>query len=109
MIGPVFERPLEWSVLMFTLIASVPRTVRFGLVALTLTTMAPSSAAAQAAQEWVQPERSKANVDALARVQVKSYKFETAGNIDMKYGLYVPTKYNAARPTPLVIALHGLG
>lgn len=60
------------------------------------------------AQEWVQPARSKANVDALARVQVKSYTFE-AGNIEMKYGLYVPTNYNASRATPLVIALHGLG
>ena len=27
----------------------------------------------------------------------------------MEYGLYVPTNYNAARATPLVIALHGLG
>jgi predicted peptidase len=61
------------------------------------------------AQEWVQPERSKANLDALARVQVKTYKFEAAGNIDMKYGLYVPTKYSDSRPSPLVIALHGLG
>jgi poly(3-hydroxybutyrate) depolymerase len=94
---------------MFTLIASVPRIGRFALVALALLTMAPSSTAAQAAQEWVQPERSKANLDALARVQVKSYKFEAAGNIDVKYGLYVPTKYTASRATPLVIALHGLG
>jgi len=109
MIGPVFERRLEWSVLMFTLIASVPRIGRFALVALALLTMAPGSTAAQAAQEWVQPERSKANLDALARVQVKSYKFEAAGNIDVKYGLYVPTKYTASRATPLVIALHGLG
>jgi predicted peptidase len=109
MIGPVFEHPLEWSVLMLTLMASVPRTARFGLVALSLITMAPRFAAAQAAQEWVQPERSKANLDALARVQVKSYKFEAAGNTDMKYGLYVPTKYVASRATPLVIALHGLG
>ena len=94
---------------MFTLIASVPRIGRFALVALALLTMAPGSTAAQAAQEWVQPERSKANLDALARVQVKSYKFEAAGNIDVKYGLYVPTKYTASRATPLVIALHGLG
>jgi predicted peptidase len=61
------------------------------------------------AQEWVQPERSKANLDALARVQTRTYKFEAAGNIDMQYGLYVPTRYNATRATPLVIALHGLG
>src|SRR5262245_7112999 len=61
------------------------------------------------AQEWVQPERSKANLDALARVQVKTYNFEAAGKNDMQYGLYVPTKYAASRATPLVIALHGLG
>jgi predicted peptidase len=61
------------------------------------------------AQEWVQPERSKANVEALARVQVKTYKFEAASKNDMSYGLYVPTKYDASRATPLVIALHGLG
>lgn len=81
------------------------RTSYLILVALTLSLL-PLSASAQ---EWVQPERSKANLDALARVEVKSYKFESAGNVDMKYGLYVPTKYNAARATPLVIALHGLG
>ena len=61
------------------------------------------------AQEWVQPPRSQANIDALARVQVKTYKFAEAGNIDMEYRLYVPTRYDAARATPLVIALHGLG
>jgi predicted peptidase len=68
-----------------------------------------SLTAAAAAQEWVQPERSKANVEALARVQVKAYRFEAAGKNDMQYGLYVPTAYNASRATPLVIALHGLG
>ena len=61
------------------------------------------------AQEWVQPPRSQANIEALARVQVKTYKFAEAGNIDMEYRLYVPTRYDAARATPLVIALHGLG
>ena len=85
--------------------ARLTRTSSLILTTLTLSLL-PLSAGAQ---EWVQPERSKANLDALARVQVKSYKFEAAGNADMKYGLYVPTKYNAARATPLVIALHGLG
>jgi predicted peptidase len=61
------------------------------------------------AQDWVQAPRSQANVDALARVEVKTYKFAEAGNIDMEYRLYVPTRYDAARATPLVIALHGLG
>ena len=85
--------------------ARIYRTSFLILAALTLSLL-PLAARAQ---EWVQPERSKANLDALARVQVRSYKFEAAGNVDMKYGLYVPTKYNAARATPLVVALHGLG
>jgi predicted peptidase len=72
----------------------------------TIITLLPLRAGAQ---EWVQPERSKANVEALARVQVKTYKFEAASKNDMPYGLYVPMKYNASRATPLVIALHGLG
>ena len=61
------------------------------------------------AQSWQQPERSQDNLDALARVEVKAYKFAEAGDIDMEYGAYVPTSYDSASPTPLVIALHGLG
>src|SRR5687767_12780775 len=60
-------------------------------------------------QEWVQPPRSQANLDALARVKVKSYTFAEAGDIEMEYRLYVPTGYDAGRATPLVVALHGLG
>jgi predicted peptidase len=70
---------------------------------------APQPAAAQGNDGWVQPPRSQANLDALARVQVKTYKFADAGSIDMEYRLYVPTKYDRSRATPLVIALHGLG
>jgi predicted peptidase len=81
-------------------------TARLILGAFILAVLLPVSVGAQ---EWVQPERSKANLDALARVQVKTYKFEAAAKNDMQYGLYVPTKYNASRATPLVIALHGLG
>jgi hypothetical protein len=36
------------------------------------------------AQDWVQPERSQANLDALARVQQKTYTFEEAGNTDQE-------------------------
>ena len=61
------------------------------------------------AQDWVQPERSQANLDALARVQEKTYTFEEAGGIDMAYRVYVPTRYDGSDATPLVIALHGLG
>ncbi len=60
-------------------------------------------------QDWVQPERSQKNIDALNRVQVKSYNFSEAGNIKMDYGLYIPTTYNKDKKTPLIIALHGLG
>ena len=80
--------------------------VALALTAFAISTLLPISAAAQ---EWIQPERSKANLDALARVQVKTYKFEAAANTELEYRLYVPTKYDAARATPLVIALHGLG
>lgn len=91
---------------MFKPVSRATRASGILLSILSVSVLLPLSAAAQ---EWVQPERSKANTEALARVQVKSYKFEAAGNIDMEYGLYVPTQYDAARPTPLVIALHGLG
>ena len=61
------------------------------------------------AQDWVQPPRSQANLDALARVQAKTYTFQEAGDIDMEYRVYVPTRYDPSAATPLVIALHGLG
>ena len=38
----------------------------------------------------------------------RHYLLEGANEI-MPYRVYVPTTYNVARPTPLVIALHGLG
>jgi predicted peptidase len=69
---------------------------------------APAASALSVGDEWVQPPRSQANLDALARVQVKKYAFDAA-HTDMEYRLYVPTKYDASRATPLVIALHGLG
>lgn len=60
-------------------------------------------------QAWEMPPRSQANLDALERVQERSYRFEEAGGIKMDYGVYVPTGYDGTRATPLVIALHGLG
>lgn len=61
------------------------------------------------AQDWVQPERSEENLRALARVEVKSYAMPQAGGERVEYGVYVPSGYDATRPTPLVVALHGLG
>ncbi len=62
-----------------------------------------------AAQPWEQPPRSQANLDALARVELKTYPFADAGGKEQEYGLYVPTGYDGGAATPLVIALHGLG
>lgn len=60
------------------------------------------------AQDWVQPERSPANLAALDRVETRTYEMPQAPGTEMEYGLYVPTTYEGA-PTPLVVALHGLG
>ena len=38
----------------------------------------------------------------------RHYLLETAGEI-VPYHMYVPTSYNASKPYPLIIALHGLG
>ena len=44
----------------------------------------------------------------FARIQTRTYDFKEAGR-PMEYELYVPTKYNNSRPTPLIVALHCLG
>src|SRR4051812_8905723 len=41
-------------------------------------------------------------------VLARSYHFEEAKR-DLSYALYVPTKYDPAKPAPLVVLLHGLG
>jgi poly(3-hydroxybutyrate) depolymerase len=43
-----------------------------------------------------------------AHIQKKTYEFKDAGK-DMEYAVFVPTKYDKAKKTPLVVALHGLG
>ena len=60
-------------------------------------------------QAWVQPERSEANLDALARVELRTYQMPQADNVEVEYGVYVPTSYEADQANPLVIALHGPG
>ncbi len=42
------------------------------------------------------------------RIQELSYQFEEAG-MAMEYQIYVPTTYNAATSSPLMVLLHGLG
>jgi poly(3-hydroxybutyrate) depolymerase len=66
----------------------------------------PSSLLAQAAE---QSERSRASLDALARVEIRTHTLPAAPGVEIPYGVYVPTFYDAARATPLVVALHGLG
>lgn len=45
---------------------------------------------------------------AKPRVQRKTYHFKEAGK-EMEYALFVPSGYDRARKSPLVVALHGLG
>jgi poly(3-hydroxybutyrate) depolymerase len=42
------------------------------------------------------------------RIQALTYEFEEAGG-PMEYELYVPTTYDAATASPLIVLLHGLG
>jgi poly(3-hydroxybutyrate) depolymerase len=44
----------------------------------------------------------------LGRVQTRTYEFKEADK-KMEYTLFVPKGYDKERPTPLVVALHGLG
>ena len=60
-------------------------------------------------QEWELPERSQAFLDALARVELRTYEMPQADGAEVEYRVYVPTGYDSDRATPLVIALHGLG
>lgn len=43
-----------------------------------------------------------------SRIQKKTYDFKEAGK-EMEYALFVPSKYDKEKKTPLVVALHGLG
>ena len=42
------------------------------------------------------------------RIEKKTYNFKEAGK-EMEYALFVPSTYDRAKKTPLVVALHGLG
>jgi poly(3-hydroxybutyrate) depolymerase len=43
-----------------------------------------------------------------SRIQKKTYEFKEAG-MEMEYALFVPSKYDKEKKTPLMVALHGLG
>src|SRR5262249_53820196 len=43
-----------------------------------------------------------------SRIQKKTYDFKEASK-EMEYALFVPSKYDQAKKTPLLVALHGLG
>jgi predicted peptidase len=66
----------------------------------------PALAMGQTASE---PASSPANMAALARVEVRTHVLPQAPGVEIPYGVYVPTSYDPNRPTPLVVALHGLG
>ena len=68
----------------------------FGMFAVLLATLATSALA-----------QSTASVS-TERIQELSYQFEEAGEA-MEYQLYVPSTYDAATPSPLIVLLHGLG
>jgi poly(3-hydroxybutyrate) depolymerase len=46
--------------------------------------------------------------DTQGRIQKKTYDFKEAGK-EMEYALFVPSKYEKDKKTPLLVALHGLG
>jgi poly(3-hydroxybutyrate) depolymerase len=52
--------------------------------------------------------QSTAAVGTTERIEERSYQFEEAG-LRMEYQLYVPTTYDAATPSPLLVLLHGSG
>src|SRR5215475_13183593 len=44
----------------------------------------------------------------FGRIERKTYDFKEAGKA-MEYALFVPSKYDKDKKTPLMVALHGLG
>jgi len=42
------------------------------------------------------------------KIQTKTYDFKEASR-QQEYALYVPSAYDKSKPTPLIVALHGLG
>jgi poly(3-hydroxybutyrate) depolymerase len=55
-----------------------------------------------------QPQQKDAARKSSDRVEKRTYDFKAAGK-EMEYALFVPTNYDKAKKTPLIVALHGLG
>ena len=53
---------------------------------------------------WAEPAATSERGVVLSR----SYRFDEAKK-DLSYALYVPTRYSPAKPSPLIVLLHGLG
>jgi predicted peptidase len=56
---------------------------------------------------WSAALQAQDKKDTQARIQKKTYDFKEAGK-EMEYALFVPSKYDKEKKTPLVVALHGL-
>lgn len=54
------------------------------------------------------PAKKEGGSATQARIEKKTYEFKDAGK-EMEYALFVPTTYDRAKKTPLMVALHGLG
>jgi poly(3-hydroxybutyrate) depolymerase len=55
-----------------------------------------------------QPQPKDTGKKPADRIEKKTYEFKEAGK-EMEYALFVPSKYDKEKKTPLVVALHGLG
>src|SRR5688572_18316457 len=55
-----------------------------------------------------QPGTKKVGGASASRIQKRTYDFKEAKK-EMEYALFVPSKYDDKKKTPLLVALHGLG
>src|SRR4051794_6946852 len=67
--------------------------------------LAVSLAALVSAQE---PGQKQPDGPPSSGIQKKTYDFKEAKK-EMEYALFVPSRYDKEKKTPLVVALHGLG
>jgi predicted peptidase len=74
------------------------RMIRFSIAILLAGIVLPAAHAQQ-------PNRKESTT---SRIQKKTYDFKEAGK-EMEYAVFVPSNYDKAKKTPLVVLLHGLG